>query len=182
MAPALSWTDRLHIERAVWTVDVLISALPAKTQRAILRELRANLNSAAAEVGAAEAVRRLGGLRRLARGYLDVEFGDNGPRPSWLRGLFWALAAELLPVMLAFLTLQAFMDGVIAADAHASGTYTWHALAPVFPSEEVTYEHGDLRSFGFTIAGPMVGLPAVAFLLGARAWRWLRLWRRRQGD
>jgi hypothetical protein len=172
MPTPLTWLDRLRVERAVWTVDVLISALPARRQRAILGELRSNLTAAAAEVGIREALRRLGGLRQLAGGYLDAELGEGRPRPSWLRGLLWALAVEAVLLAATFAGNQAFMDGVRAGDPNATGTYAWHALAPLVPGETVTLHDGAVGSLGLTFWAPGVVLICVAaFALGARVWR-----------
>ena len=40
MSNTLTLVDRLRIERVVWTVDLLVSDLPHRSQRAIRRELR----------------------------------------------------------------------------------------------------------------------------------------------
>jgi hypothetical protein len=117
-------------------------------------------------------VRRLGGLRRLSGGYLDAELGEGRPRPSWLRGLLWALAVEAVLLAATFAGNQAFMDGVRTGDPGATGTYVWRALAPLVPGETVTLHDGVVRSLGFTFWAPGVLLVrAAAFALGARVWR-----------
>ena len=59
MTHDLTFTDRLRIERAVWTLDGRLQDLPRTSRVAKRRELRANLRAAATDVGTAEAVRRL---------------------------------------------------------------------------------------------------------------------------
>ena len=124
-------------------------------------------------------MRRLGSLRALARGYLDAEFGADGPRPTWLKGVFWVLLGEILLLGFTFVAMAGFVEGVRAADPHASGTYSWHLLPPLISIEDVTFEEGRARAFGFTFNVLVVLALPIAFALGARAWRWLPRWRRR---
>jgi hypothetical protein len=56
-----SWADRLRIERALWILDAsLASYLPWRLRTAKLREVRANLYAATADVGSGEAAFRHG--------------------------------------------------------------------------------------------------------------------------
>lgn len=71
----MTLVDRLRIERVLWTVDILIYDIRTRGRRTIRRELRANLQAAAQEMGAGAAIWQLGPLRRLARGYLDAQYG-----------------------------------------------------------------------------------------------------------
>src|SRR5690606_2763511 len=112
MAQTLTRLDRLRIEWTVWTLDTLVQSLPGRTRKAIRREMRTNLRAAATEVGAAQAVARLGSLRRLAADYLEAEYGQDGPRPRWLRGVFWALAVEAVLLGFTHVGLTAFSAGV----------------------------------------------------------------------
>ncbi|MBO0836680.1 MAG: hypothetical protein J2P28_14395 [Actinobacteria bacterium] len=177
MPRRLTWLDRLRIERVIWTVDVLVAELPGRSRRTILRDLRANLRAAAAEVGTTEAVLGLGSLRRLSAGYLEAEYGPDQPRPRWWRGAFWAIAIWVVILSVTIVQSTAFVDGVRAVDPHAGGTYTWHPLAPGLPSGEVTL--GDQgRTAGISFPLGMLAYPLAALLLGARSWRALRRWRR----
>jgi hypothetical protein len=56
MTHTVSWTDRLRLERAVWTLDARLQDLPRRSRVAKRRELRNNLSDAAADVGATEAL------------------------------------------------------------------------------------------------------------------------------
>lgn len=182
MASTLTLLDHLRIEFAIVRVDVMISALSLERQEEILGELRTNLRAASDQMGSAEAVRRLGGLRRLARNYLDVEYGDPGPRPRWLIGILWVFVVVGVLLAVAFAGSLGFVHGVLAADPQASGTYAWHALAPVV-SEDFVFSGGRPHSFGVAFSAPVLAVPAAAlgaavFAIGARAWRCLPLWRR----
>ena len=90
MSGTLIWTDRLRIERAVWTLNSYLQNLPWRSQVAKRRELRVNLRAASADVGTKEALRRLGNVRTIAADYIIGEYG--GPTPSW-----WAATFVLLP-------------------------------------------------------------------------------------
>jgi hypothetical protein len=184
MTGTLTWLDHARIEYAILRVDVMISALSLERQEAILGELRTNLRAASEQLGSVEAVRRLGGLRRLARSYLDIECGGPGPRPRWLIGILWVFVAEGVLLAVAFAGGQGFAGGVLAANPHASGTYTWQALAPVAGSANFVFSGGTLHGFGFTFSAPLLAaataaVGAAVFAVGARAWRCLPLWRHR---
>jgi hypothetical protein len=85
----MTLVDRVRIERVLWTVDFLIHDIRTRGRRTIRRELRANLQAAAQERGAAAAIRQLGSLRVLARGYLDAQYGEGALQPRWLAALWW---------------------------------------------------------------------------------------------
>jgi hypothetical protein len=179
MSNSLPLVDRLRIERVVWTVDILVSDLPGRSQRAVRNELRDNLRAAAAEGGVSAAVRGLGSLRRLAAGYLDAEYGENGPRPRWLNGLTWAITLYLFFLGIMFVGNDAFIDGVLAANPHATGTYTWSQLGVWGPNLTVTMMGGRLDSAVLSYSVAILLYFAVGYVLGARLWRLLPPWRRR---
>jgi hypothetical protein len=163
--------DRLRIEAAIWTLDLLLQDLPGHARRTARRDLRSNLLAAAAEDGAGPALRRLGTLRRLAAGYLDAEYGEGGPRPRWLRGLLWAVAVYVLLAAAMLAVQQAFIDGVLAVNPTADGTYVWSGAPIGVTRGEVTLTRGHLHSASLSF-GPVPLLYLTAALcLGARAWR-----------
>lgn len=166
-----TWLDRLRIEAVIWTVDFLLQDLPGRSRRAARQELRSNLLAAAAEAGTGAALRRLGSLRRLAGGYLDAEYGEGGPRPRWLRGLFWAIAVYLVLAGTMLAIQHFFVEGVLAANPNADGTYAWSGVVLGVSHGEVTLIRGHLHSVSLNFgAAPLLYLGA-AFCLGARAWR-----------
>jgi hypothetical protein len=83
MPHAITWIDRLRIEGTVWALDQRIYDLPRQSRIAKRREVRANLLTAASDVGTSAALRNLGGSRRLAVEYRDAEYGEE-PRPNWI--------------------------------------------------------------------------------------------------
>ena len=110
MTHPIGIADRLRIERATWAIDYRLQDLPRRTRIAKRRELRTNLRAAAEDVGARQAVRQLGDLRRLAADYLDAEYGEVARRPSWT-----AAAIALLAVDAAMLVLSAVVTSVFRA-------------------------------------------------------------------
>jgi len=87
MSGTLIWTDRLRIERAVWTLNSYLQTLPWRSQVSKRRELRVNLRAASADVGTKEALRRLGNVRTMAADYIIAEYGGPtgmrlAPTPS----------------------------------------------------------------------------------------------------
>ena len=173
--------DRVRIAHAVWTLDTLVGDLPRRRRREIRRELRANLHASAAELGAREALRRLGSPRRLANGYLDAEFGDQAPRPHWEKGLAWALGAELVLLLSTFAGIDAFTDGVEAARP-AAGSYTWEPLGWWGPQYELSMDAAGFSGFTLEFSGGMLTfllVLSVTFFLGGRMWRALPPWRGR---
>jgi len=177
MSGTLIWTDRLRIERAVWTFNSYLQTLPMRSQAAKRRELRINLRAASADVGTEEAVRRLGNVRTMAAEYITAEYG--GPRPSWWAAIYVALPAFVLMFWLSNARIDAFKGGVLAANPHASGLFHWHGVAYVFTDATFTFVNGKATEVGGTLL-PLVYVCVfgLAILVG-RLWRVLPASRRR---
>jgi hypothetical protein len=174
VATDLTLADRLRIERAVRRFDTLLYDLPTRVRKAAREELRANLLAASGEHGAAAAVRQLGDLRELAEGYLDAEYG-SAKRPQWRKGVFWAVAVEVLIVVPSVVGFVSFMDG--AGAAASTGTYHWGGWLGFWgPTGDVTLENGEFREFVFEAPFSFFFFPAFAFLIGSRVWRSLPPW------
>jgi hypothetical protein len=172
-------TDRLLIEWTVWTVDTYVQSLPGRSRRAVRRELRANLRASAAELGRAEAIRRLGGLRRLSREYLDAEYGHDGPRPQLLRGMFWAFTIEAVILVTLISGFESFLAGVESAGQPDPGTYSWNSLSLLGLSGDVSYDATGLSEFNFKFSGLALLYMVAGFILGSRLWRLVPAWLRR---
>ncbi|MFI2373395.1 hypothetical protein [Streptomyces sp. NPDC018833] len=176
----LTLVDRLRIERTVWTLDSHLDILPIRSKRAKRRETRANLYAAAADVGTAEAIRRLGDLRHLAADYLAAEYGEHGPRPSYTMGAVWLITVHVIAGLVAVVGKAAFTAGVRAADPRATGDFPWPGVRHVIDEATVTLHDGATSA---TVGGawtPLVYLvSAIAFVVGGRLWRLLPQWRRR---
>lgn len=186
MTHDLTFPDRLRIERAVWTLDGRLQDLPRTSRVAKRRELRDNLRAAAADVGAAEAVRRLGDLRRLAAEYLGAEYGQWEPRPSWLAGLGFFVSTYVVLTVLLDVGKSAFTSGVAAADPSATGTFVWNGIAYVLQPVTFTFADGTATPQGGLHGGawtPLVYLFLfVGTVLAGRLWRALPVWRRHYAD
>jgi hypothetical protein len=177
MPHPVSWLDRIRIERLVWALDQRIYDLPWRTRIARRREVRDNLLTAARDVGAREALRRLGSSHDLAQQYLEAEFGD-GPRHSWVAA---AVFASVFPLLLNFVLSEAtngYQQAISAASPRATGTFTWtgisylqHTVVYTFSNGHGSYTGGDwsLVSYALLIGGTV---------LAGRLWR-LRPFRHR---
>ena len=170
MTDKLSVPDRLRIERVVWELDQRIYDLPYRRRIAVRREVRDNLRTAAADVGAAQAVRNMGSVAILAASYLDAQFGGR-PRPSWLAaGLFVFTTLLVLQSVLTDAALT-FRDGVLAANPDFAGTRHWNGIDAL--QSGVTFTFAD-HSATFT-GGAMSPLAWLLLAIGGIAVG--RLWR-----
>jgi hypothetical protein len=175
---AVTLADRLRIERVVWALDQRLYDLPRASRVAKRREVRANLVSAAQDVGAREALRHLGTSSQLASDYLSAELGD-GPRASWVAAAVFLLTSQLLFTEVLSEAAAAFGRGVSAADPHAAGTFTWSGIDLLQSAVTFTFVDGKGSSTGgaWTPAAYLVWV--VATSLVGRLWRLLPVWRRR---
>lgn len=161
MTDTLSLSDRWNRFRYLQSVELWLDAMPGRRRRAVLKELRSNLQVAAAEVGMAAALDDLGRPRSLARSYLDEE---PGSRPRWSQG---ALAAGLLVGGWLYATMfytMGLVDALRSAGAtHATGSFLGTEVSVIATAEE--------------ISGRFAGVPwavlltaVLVFLLVGRAW------------
>jgi len=165
----LTWKDRMRIERVVWTLDNYLRNLPRKSRIAKRRELRVNLRAASADVGANEALRRLGNVRTMAREYLVTEYG--GPGPSWIVATYVLFAGYFFMIWLVNARIGAFKVGAIAANPHLTGTFHLTGVAYVFHSATFIYTNGKANEIGGTFL-PLVNVYIFALaILAGRLWR-----------
>lgn len=179
MTSTLSWLDRLRIERAVWALDQRLYDLPTKSRVAKRREVRANLLGAANDIGAGAALSRLGSSRELAAEYRSAEFGD-GPRPLWYAAGFFLLTGQLIFTSILSEAAFAFRDGILAVNAHATGTFTWPGIDFLQSRVTYTFVDGKATSVGGAWTPLAWALWIVAFVLIGRLWRVVPLRRRRR--
>jgi hypothetical protein len=181
MAQTVSWLDRLRIERVVWLLDQRLYDLPRRSRISKRREVRENLLAAAHDVGAADALRRLGDNRRLASDYLAAEFGD-GPRHSWVAAALFATGAPLLFNWSLGETSSAFGDGITVANPHATGTFTWSGIGHLQDTLTYTLTDGHVTSVVGGAWSPLCyGIWLVGTIVAGRLWRALPTKARRRG-
>lgn len=166
----LSLLDRLRIERVVWELDQRIYDLPYQRRIAVRREVRDNLRTAAADVGAAQAVRNVGSVAILAAGYLEAQYGGR-PRPSWIAAALFVFTTLLALQSILTDASLAFRDGVLAANPGFAGVRHWNGIA--YLQTNVTFTFTD-HSATFT-GGAMS--PLAWLLLGIGGIAVGRLWR-----
>jgi hypothetical protein len=183
MSQAISTLDRLRIERAVWSLDSRLQDISWRSRVAKRRELRANLLDASADVGTAEALRRVGSIPRLAAEYLSVEYGHWTRRPHWLAMVAWLLLGYVALTLLLDATSSAFIDGVLAVNPHMSAPVVWSGISHVLAPVTVTFAAGGVTS---RLGGAWEPLVYAVYLMGAllvgRVWRAWPSWRTRQQD
>ncbi|TDB72295.1 hypothetical protein [Micromonospora sp. KC723] len=173
MPHAIGWWDRLRIERLVWLLDQQLYDLPRQSRLATRREVRANLLEAAGDVGATEALRRVGGSRQLAHRYLVAELGE-GPRHSLIAA---AYVGGLTPLALNFLfdaTAAAYHRGVVAADPHATGTFTWQGISHLQDPTTFSFVDGQASQLGGAWTPLTYLLWIVGTIAAGRLWRLAR--------
>src|ERR1035441_7767214 len=169
MTETLNWTDRFRVERTVWTLDRYLRNLPRKSRIAKRRELRVNLRAASAEVGAHEALRRLGNIRTIAAEYVVAEFG--GPAPSLTVAMCVMLPAFALMFWLSNARIDAFRSGAIAANPHLTGVSHMTGIAYVLTNDTLTFANGKMTEVGGTLL-PLVYVCIFALaVLAGRLWR-----------
>ena len=169
----LTWTDRLRVERAVWSFDHLLQDLPRKSRVAKRRELRDNLASATDDVGATEAVRQLGDLRQLAAGYLAAEYGDWQPRPSWTKAAGAAVLSYVFFYWLLEAASSAFRAGVLTGQPEATGRFAWDGIPYLLDDAVFTFTNGAATAIGGAWRpGAYIAVLLVTVLAG-RLWRLL---------
>jgi hypothetical protein len=159
--------DRIRIGLAVLRYDAwldLTGGVPGRQRRELRRELRANLEDAAAQVGAREAVRRLGPIRALAAEAAAATRAES--RPSWNRG---ALVAGKTVAAVLVLELLAVVWWTGAA--HASGNETVRGGLALFPGSMVEYSRiPGGESLSVRPGWLFLAAAAAAFTLASRPW------------
>jgi hypothetical protein len=168
----MTLVDRLRIERVLWTVDILIHDIRTRGRRTIRRELRANLQAAAQEKGVGAAIRRLGPLRPLARGYLDAQYGEGARRPRWMGALWWVFVCAILINAILDIGVVGFREGVQAANPNDNGTYLWNQLSALgLPTARISLVDGRPHLFEVSLPWVLLLYLAAAAILGGRLWR-----------
>jgi hypothetical protein len=174
----LTWKDRMRIERAVWTLDSHLQNLPRKSRISKRRELRVNLRAAAVDVGANEALRRLGNIRTMAVEYLVTEYG--GPAPSWIVATYVLFAGYFFMIWLANTRIDAFRSGAIAANPHLTGIFHLSGVMHVLANDTFIFTNGKATEIGATFL-PLVNVYIFALaILAGRLWRVVPALRRRR--
>jgi hypothetical protein len=179
MQHTVTWFDRLRIERVVWSLDQRLYDLPRRSRIDKRREVRENLRAAATDIGARKALARLGNSRELASEYLTAEFG-GGPRPSWIAAALFLFTGVLVGTSLLTDAAIAYRDGILAADPHATGTFTWSGIDYLQTSVQYTFVDGSSHFAGGAFTPLAWLLWVIATVLVGRLWRLPSVWRRRR--
>jgi hypothetical protein len=170
MTQQLSIVDRLRIERVVWILDQRTYDLPWRRRIAIRREVRDNLRTAAADVGAQQAVRNIGSVADLAAGYRDAQFGGR-PGPSWFGAAIFVFTTLLVLQSVLTDAANAFADGVLSVDPSASGTRHWGGVSLLQTDVTVSFSSGTTTLKGGALSPWAWLLLALGGIAVGRLWR-----------
>jgi hypothetical protein len=179
MTHAVTWIDRLRIERVVWALDQRLYDLPRKSRIAKRREVRENLLTASHDIGTTAALRNLGNSRQLAAEYLSAEYGD-GARPSWTAAVIFLLTGQLILTSVLSEAALAFGDGITATNPSATGTFTWRGIRYLQDTVTYTFVNGEGSYVGGAWTPFAWALWIVATVFVGRLWRVASVWRRRR--
>jgi hypothetical protein len=153
-------------------MDQQLYDLPHGTRTATRREVRANLVTAAGDVGVGEALRRIGGGRRLADSYLTAEFGE-GPRHSWTSAVCFLAAVPLLLTYALGEAASAFRQGVTAHAPDVTGTFAWNGVSFLQRGVTFTFEQGHSTQTGGAWTPATYLLWLAGTIACGRLWRLL---------
>jgi hypothetical protein len=162
MSPTLSLADRWRRAWYLERIELWLDPMPRRRRRAVLAELRANLDEATADVGLDAAIAGLGAPRPLAQSYLDTE---PQPRPRWNQGAVAAglvFAAWLYATLFYTLGMLDALDSTGTATA-ARGSFLGTRVEAVSNATELS------AAFSGLPWGPLVVM-LLAFLVVGRAW------------
>jgi hypothetical protein len=162
--------DRLRIERLVWGLDQQLYDLPRRSRIDHRREVRANLLSAASDLGTTEALRRVGTSRTLAAQFLTAEFGD-GPRHSWVAAAYFAALVPLALMSLLAEAATAYQRGILAADPHATGSFTYPGVGYLQSAVHFDFSNGTVDQHGGAFTPLVYVLWAAGTVAVGRLWR-----------
>lgn len=159
--------DKVRIGEAVSSYDFWLGlhGVGGRRRRELRAELRANLWDAAQRVGAREAVRAVGPLRRLA-----ADGVGTVRSPRWGFGLALGLVALEIVVM-----AQVLVSTVVVDTAEAAGAAKVDVAVTLVPGMRALYEKsGDGFTFGMTLGPAPFVVAALVFVWVARPWLLVR--------
>ncbi|MFD1506610.1 hypothetical protein FE374_15510 [Georgenia yuyongxinii] len=157
-----SLRERLRREAYLLDLQVWLDTYPGRRRRALVRQLRADLDAAAVESSMSEAIASLGDARSFAREYLDLLPRD---RPRWQVGAAWALGWLAAWLLVVSVFVAALLQ--VAAGAGPDGVRArllWAELTVRNTGAGVSVE--SLAGFPWSLV-----IALTLFLFVGRAWR-----------
>jgi len=159
---SLSLVERWRRSWYLQSVELWLDPMPRRRRRAVLSELRANLDEATADVGLDAAIAGLGAPRQLVGRYLDTE---PQPRPRWNHGAAAAalvLGGWLYATLFYTLGMLDALDSTGTASPARGSFLGTHVVAISNPSELSA-------AFSGVPWWPLL-VTVLVFLLVGRAW------------
>lgn len=170
MTNSVGALDRLRIERLVWGLDQQLYDLPRRSRIDHRREVRANLLTAASDVGTSEALRRVGTSRALAAQFLTAELGD-GPRHSWVAAAYFAALVPLVLMSLLAEASNAYQRAILAVDPHVTGSFTDPGVSYLQTAVHFDFANGVVNQHGGAFTPLVYVLWAAGTVAVGRLWR-----------
>ena len=160
--------DRMRREWFLLRFDWAMQDYPSRASRQIRRDLRADLEVAAAEVGMTRALHDLGHPSALADSYKE-ELGR--PLPRYVSG---AVAAGLAVGFLAYLAIAYAIGTLDTLEALGGGSVTTRPLGAATTFTSTADEISVQTHMTWQWATLYVSIAVVTFLVGSRIWRAVR--------
>lgn len=149
------------------SVELWLDPMPRKRRKQVLRELKANLQVAAAEEGMDAAISEHGKPRILARQYLETE--PQRRRPTWPHGVVAVIAAAVVWVYACTIYVFGSINTLLA------GGHTDPVQISFLGVQITTEAHDEYlgAEFSGTSLGYLIACVAL-FLIFSRIWRLFR--------
>lgn len=159
----------LAFERTVWRIDRRLRRdVPFSARRAIRRDIRANLRTAAQEIGPEEALRSFGEVTTVAEDYRAAAARPDAVRVD--RGLIAATCTLFVLLLLTVVRIPTF--GMVTTFDAFTNEREWHVQ--LWRLGELSGDIATRTLFEATVYSySFLLFPLVAFLLWSRAWRYL---------
>lgn len=159
----------LAIEWTVWRIDRRLRRdVPFSARRAIRRDVRANLDAAAHEVGTEEALRRFGDVTKVADEYRAVAARPDAVRVDrGLRAAFFTLVALLVVTLVRIPTF-----GMVTTFDTFTNEQEWHVQ--LWRLGELSGDIATRTLFEATVYSyAFILFPLLAFLVWSRSRRYV---------
>lgn len=158
--------ERARLDWWLLRFELAMQDYPAREARRVRRELRASVLDDAARTGFDEALRGLGGPRRLAAAYFaDLEH----ERPRWTDGAVLAAVVGVALPLYAWLGWQMGALDAVAATGGGVVELSWLGSPVTLTSTEDALSVQTSVGWGPVLLSAV--LCVVAFALGSRLWR-----------
>ena len=168
----LRLSDQARREWYITKVDFLAQDVPGGYRKGMRRELRSDLDAAAADIGMAHAVRDLGSAAVLAQ-QLKLAEGRKLPHP-------WTGVITFTVILYAWAGMMLATANALTAAAAQLGTGRTVTVHAAWLGSTVSVTHGERLSGGVEFSVLTVAVMVMVPLIAARTWRYRPVWLQRR--